>query len=228
MASRSSWTGSAPLRRKAGSPIPRRCGKPQPWESSLSAALRKRKTARRSSPAAVGLTGSAGRVAFVSAMLTQIPDPVSPTGPSVDQRLTAARALFDAGQHQDLPAAVPDLFTHAHQAARSHRELGQARLSASYALSAGVLGKMGHYDQARTAADRAVVYAEVSGSALAGAAAARELSIVLRHHGEDLAAQRISGSALARVEATGLLTGAQQAAVPPDALHHRLHPRPRR
>jgi len=162
--------------------------------------------------AAVGLTGSAGLLAAVSGMLTQIPDPVSPTGPSVNSRLTQARALFDAGHHQQLLAAVPDLLTHAHQAARSHQEIDQARLSASYALTAGLLGKLGHYHQARTAADRSVVYAEVSGSALAGAAAARELSIVLRHHGEDEAAQRISAAALAQVEATGLLNGAQQAA----------------
>ena len=160
----------------------------------------------------VGLAGSTGLLAAVSGMLTQIPDPVSPTGLSVDQRLSGARALFDAGHHQELLAEVPDLLTYAHQAARSHREIDQARLSAAYALTAGLLGKLGHYDQARTSADRAVVYAEVSGSALAGAAAARELSIVLRHHGEDEAAQRISASALVQVEATGLLTGAQQAA----------------
>ncbi|GAA2629965.1 hypothetical protein GCM10010425_30910 [Streptomyces spororaveus] len=61
-------------------------------------------------------------------------------------------------------------------------------------------------------AARAATYAEVSGSPLAAAAAARELAAVLRHQGQEAAAQRHVEAAVARIEATGLNTDAQVSA----------------
>ena len=161
--------------------------------------------------AAVGLAGT-GSLATVAAALSQIPAPVSPQGASVDLRLADARELFDTGRHQQLLAAVPGLLAHAHQGARSHRELDQARLSAAYAITTGVLNKVGRYDLARTAGDRAMVYADVSGSEIAAAAAARELSIVLRHQDQEADARRVSDLALEQLADSGLQTDALRSA----------------
>lgn len=62
----------------------------------------------------------------------------------------------------------------------TRRDVDQARLSCVYALAASVLSKLVFYQHAERAGDRARTWAEVSGSPLAAAAAARELAIVLR------------------------------------------------
>lgn len=107
---------------------------------------------------------------------------------------------------------LPGLFADAHAAVASRRELDQARLSSLYSLASAVLIKFGSYDRARLTADRARTWAQVSGSPLAAAAAARELAIVLRHQDRNTAAQRLMVSAAAEVEATGLRTDASAAA----------------
>ena len=81
-----------------------------------------------------------------------------------------------------------------------------------YSLAAAVLSKLGSYENARLTADRARTWAEVSGSLLAAAAAARELAIVLRHQDRNEEAQRLVSSAASGVEATGLRTGASVSA----------------
>jgi tetratricopeptide (TPR) repeat protein len=129
-----------------------------------------------------------------------------------DVRLARARALFDTGAYGDLLKALPDLLATAHARIRDRAEISYARLSAGYSLTAQVLVKIGRYDQARLTADRASLYADLSGSPSASAAAARELSIVLRHQGQADAAQRLILHAASRVEATGLKTPAHAAA----------------
>ncbi|MFF4561797.1 hypothetical protein [Streptomyces sp. NPDC001435] len=81
-----------------------------------------------------------------------------------------------------------------------------------YSLASAVLIKLGSYHRARLTADRARTWAEVSGSPLAAAAAAREPAIVLRHQDQTDAAQRLMSSAAADVEATRLRTDATAAA----------------
>ncbi|MDT0267006.1 transcriptional regulator [Streptomyces sp. DSM 44915] len=130
----------------------------------------------------------------------------------LDARLVAARARYDSGAHGQLLAALPGLIADGHAAATSRHELDQARLSSVYSLAAAVLVKLGSYDRARLTADRARTWAEVSGSPLASAAAARELAIVLRHQDRTVEAQRLVSSAAADVEATGLRTEASAAA----------------
>ncbi|MHA5054682.1 helix-turn-helix domain-containing protein [Streptomyces sp. SD15] len=166
---------------------------------------------RRTLLAAAGLAAPAQLLAGVDDALAITP---APTGSAVplDTRLAWARSLFDAGRHADLLKALPGLLADAHDAARSRNDLAHARLSSCYSLAARLLVKIGRYDRARLTADRATVYAELSGSPLAAAAAARELSIVLRHQDQPGAAQHLILSAAAQVEATGLTTPAQSAA----------------
>ncbi|MDQ0771566.1 transcriptional regulator with XRE-family HTH domain [Streptomyces aurantiacus] len=143
--------------------------------------------------------------------LAATPAPTSGLGP-LDRRLASARELYDKGVHGRLLAVLPGLIADGHRAAASRRDLDQARLSAVYALASSVLGKVGSYKRARLTADRARTWAEVSGSPLAAAAAARELAIVLRHQDHHGEAQRLMTSAAADVEATGLRTDASTAA----------------
>lgn len=167
---------------------------------------------RRTLLAAAGLAAPVHLlVAGVDDALAQLPAPTGSPVP-LDTRLTRARALFDAGRHAPLLEAMPGLLADAHDAARDRTALAHARLSAGYSLAAQVLGKIGRYDRARLTADRATVYAELSGSPLVAAAAARELSIVLRHQGQAEAAQRLIVDAARKVEMTGLATDAQASA----------------
>ncbi|MEU3509620.1 transcriptional regulator [Streptomyces longwoodensis] len=80
-----------------------------------------------------------------------------------------------------------------------------------YGLGSAVLIKLGSYDRARLTADRARTWAEISGSPLAAAAAARELAIVLRHQDQHGAAQRLMSSAATDLETSGLRTEAATA-----------------
>ncbi|GGZ98226.1 hypothetical protein GCM10010371_67470 [Streptomyces subrutilus] len=167
---------------------------------------------RRTVIAAVGLAAPLSLVGGLEAALALTPDPTGSPIP-LDARLTTARGLFDAGRHPELLDTLPALLGDAHHQAAAHRrDLDYARLSSAYTLAATVLNKLGEYRQSRLTADRAATYAEVSGSPLAAAAAARELAAVLRHQGQETAAQRHIQAAVARVGATGLTTDAQASA----------------
>ncbi|MEW1639826.1 helix-turn-helix transcriptional regulator [Streptomyces sp. NPDC093801] len=166
---------------------------------------------RRTVLAAVGL---AAPVSLLGGLETALASPPDPTGSPLplDTRLADARTLFDTGRHSKLLETLPGLLGDTHQAAGGRRDLDYARLSSAYTLAATLLNKLGAYGTSRITADRAAAYAEVSGSPLAAAAAARELAAVLRHQGQETAAQRHIEAAAVRVEATGLATDAQASA----------------
>ncbi|MGW7312225.1 helix-turn-helix domain-containing protein [Streptomyces sp. NPDC054865] len=166
---------------------------------------------RRTVITAVGLATPLGLFAGLETALAVTPDPSGSPVP-LDARLATARALFDAGRHTRLVEDLPALLGDAHHASRTRRDIDYARLSAAYTLAATVLNKLGAYRQSRLVADRATTYADISGSPLAAAAAARELAAVLRHQGQEAAAQRHIEAAVARVEATGLMNAAQASA----------------
>ncbi|MET7711691.1 helix-turn-helix transcriptional regulator [Streptomyces sp. NPDC005407] len=166
---------------------------------------------RRTLLAAAGLAAPVSLLTSLDDALAIMPDPTGSPVP-FDSRLAAARSYFDAGQNATLLKALPGLLADAHAAADGRQEIAFARLSATYSLAAQGLIKIGRYDQARLTADRATVYAQLSGSPLVSAAAARELSIVLRHQDQPAAAQRNILLAVARVEATGLNNEAQASA----------------
>ncbi|MGW0552127.1 helix-turn-helix domain-containing protein [Streptomyces altiplanensis] len=166
---------------------------------------------RRTLLAAAGLTAPAALLAGVQDALASTPEPTGSPIP-LERRITAARGYFDAGQHSKLLKALPGLLADARTAVQSRQEVDLARLSACYSLTSQVLTKIGNYDQSRLSADRATIYAELSGSPLVAAAAARELSIVLRHQDQPAAAQRHILDAVSRVEGTGLKTAAQASA----------------
>lgn len=167
---------------------------------------------RRTLLTATGLAVPASLMAGVSDALASVPDPTGSPVP-LDSRLAAARALFDAGQNSRLLCVLPGLLADAnHAASPVHEEVALARLSTAYSLASSVLRKVGNYGDSRLAADRATLYAEWSGSPLAAVAAARELSIVLRHQDQPAAAQRHILDAVAKVEETGLRTDAQRSA----------------
>ncbi|MEU2297710.1 helix-turn-helix transcriptional regulator [Streptomyces antibioticus] len=158
-------------------------------------------------------TAAAGPAALLMSLDDALASTPAPSGAGpLDGRLTGARALYDQGAHARLLAALPGLIADAHHAVASRRNLDQARLSAVYSLASAVLIKLGSYDRARLTADRARTWAEISGSPLAAAAAARELAIVLRHQDQHGAAQRLMSSATDGLEASGLRTEAAAAA----------------
>lgn len=165
---------------------------------------------RRTLLAATATAGPASLLLGMDRALASIPAPTG--GGALDSRLAAARDLYDKGAHERLLTALPGLIADGHAAAASRRELDQARLSSVYSLAASVLSKLGSYERARLTADRARTWAEVSGSPLAGAAAARELAIVLRHQDRHEEAQQIMSAAASAVEATGLRTDAASSA----------------
>ncbi|WP_323369113.1 transcriptional regulator [Streptomyces alkaliterrae] len=166
---------------------------------------------RRTLLTAAGLAAPAHLLAGVDTALAEMPAPAGSPIP-LDTRLAAARTHFDRGNHNQLLALIPDLLASAHAQAAGRTDTSHARLSACYTLTAQVLVKIGKYEHARLAADRAATYADLSGSPLTTAAAARELSIVLRHQDKPEAAHRLILAAAAQVEKTGLTTDAQAAA----------------
>lgn len=158
-------------------------------------------------------TAAAGPAALLTGLDEALADTPAPSlAGRLDERLAAARELYDQGAHSRLLTVLPGLIADGHSAARARRDLDQARLSSVYSLASSVLTKLGSYDRARITADRARTWAEVSGSPLASAAAAREWAIVLRHQNQNSAAQRLMTSAAADVEATGLRTDASASA----------------
>ncbi len=166
---------------------------------------------RRTLLAAAGLAAPASLLVGMNDALASLPDPTGSSA-SLDARLAHARGLFDAGQNTKLLRALPGLLADANDAARTREEIALARLSAAYSLASRVLTKVGDYGTSRLAADRAMLYAEWSGSPIASAAAARELSIVLRHQDQPAAAERHILDAVSKVENTGLRTDAQASA----------------
>ncbi|WP_323378520.1 helix-turn-helix transcriptional regulator [Streptomyces smaragdinus] len=159
-------------------------------------------------------TAAAGPGALLLSLDEALAAPTVPAAgaPSLDRRLASSRELFDAGSHQQLLAALPQLLADAHAGAASRRPLDQARLSAVYSLTTALLIKLGDIGRARITADRARTWAEVSGSPLAAAAASREMAIVLRHQDQHAAAQRLMTGAADAVQATGLRTEAAASA----------------
>jgi transcriptional regulator with XRE-family HTH domain len=166
---------------------------------------------RRTLLTATAVAGPAALLAGVDDALAATPAPTTAAGP-LDARLAAARSLYDTGAHRRLLADLPGLIADAHAAVTTRAPMDQARLSAVYSLATAVLSKLGSYQRARLTADRARTWAEVSGSPLASAAAARELAIVLRHQDQGDAAQRLIAAAAADVETTGLRTDAAASA----------------
>ncbi|MEW2265524.1 transcriptional regulator [Streptomyces sp. NPDC047853] len=166
---------------------------------------------RRTLLTATAAAGPAALLTGLDEALAATPTPTTGLGP-LDGRLAAARELYDKGVHGRLLAVLPSLIADGHRAAASRKDLDQARLSSVYTLTSSVLSKIGSYETARLTADRARTWAEVSGSPLAAAAAARELAIVLRHQDRHGEAQRLMTSAATDVETTGLRTAAAAAA----------------
>ncbi|MFE2051578.1 helix-turn-helix domain-containing protein [Streptomyces sp. NPDC059459] len=166
---------------------------------------------RRTLLTATAAAGPAALLMGLDEALAATPTSTTGLGP-LDGRLAAARELYDKGVHGRLLAVLPGLIADGHRAAASRKDLDQARLSSVYTLTSSVLSKIGSYERARLTADRARTWAEVSGSPLAAAAAARELAIVLRHQDRHGEAQRLMTSAATDVETTGLRTDAAAAA----------------
>ncbi|MGX4735066.1 transcriptional regulator [Kitasatospora griseola] len=167
---------------------------------------------RRSLLAAAGLAAPVSMIVGLNDAFAQVSGRPAASPVPLDARIASARSHFDAGRHTQLLTALPGLLADAHQASRGREETTLARLATLYVLASQVLTKTGDYDQARTTTDRAMVYADLSGSPIAAAAAARESSIILRHQGEAAAAQHHIMAAVARIEATGLKTDAQSSA----------------
>lgn len=167
---------------------------------------------RRTLLAAAGLAAPAQFLTGVDDALASVPAPTGSPIP-LGARLARARWLFDTGKHADLLTTLPDLLGDMHADARTTRgDFAYARLSATYSLASQALTKIGRYERARLTSDRAALYADLSGSPLVTAAAARELSIVLRHQGQSDVAQRLVLKALSEIQATGLKNSAQASA----------------
>ncbi|WP_413754579.1 helix-turn-helix transcriptional regulator [Streptomyces sp. R-74717] len=166
---------------------------------------------RRTLLTAAGLAAPATLLMGLETALASTPDPTGSPAP-LNGRLARARSYFDGGRHAKLLEALPGLLADSHQAAEDRSEIALARLSATYSLTSQLLTKIGRYEQSRVSAERATLYADWSGSPLVAAAAARELSIVLRHQDQPTAAQRHILDAVTRVESTGLKTDAQASA----------------
>ncbi|MEU1676294.1 helix-turn-helix transcriptional regulator [Streptomyces roseifaciens] len=164
---------------------------------------------RRTLLAAAGASGPLQLLlAGLDDALAAAPAPLGPAAP-VQLRLARAQALFDSGRHAQLLEALPTLLADAHAAIHTRSQAAYATLSSCYSLASRVLTKIGRYERSRLTADRALTYADLSGDPIAQAAAARELSIVLRHQDQPRAAQRLVEHSLAVVERSGLATPAQ-------------------
>lgn len=147
--------------------------------------------------------------------LAALPDPTPPEdgGIGLAGRLARARRLHDSGDLAALIKELPDLLAAAHRHAGRHGDPAAYALAAGcYDLAAEVLSKVGAIPQSRLTADRAVLYAGMSEDPVAMAAAARSLSLVLRHEGQHALAERITLQAVNRLDRTGLTTLAQAAA----------------
>jgi hypothetical protein len=168
---------------------------------------------RRSLLVTAGLTVPLGILTAFDDALASMPVPVAADGTKdVALRLYRARRQFDTGQLARLVGGLPDLLAIAHVKAEQTREpKDYARLAACYDLATEALNKIGYLPASRITADRSMASARLSGSPIATAAAARCLSIVLRHEGRQEIADRITLDAATTLERTGLVTPAQAA-----------------
>jgi transcriptional regulator with XRE-family HTH domain len=169
---------------------------------------------RRRALVAAGLAVPAVALAALDEALTLLPDPARPaTAADINGRLVRGRRQFDAGDLGGLLADLPDLIAAAHaDTDRADDPGASARLAGCYDLASQALTKIGRYGAARITADRATTLARLSGDPIAMAAAARCLSVVLRHDNQVALADRVALDAATRLEATGLHTHAQRAA----------------
>jgi transcriptional regulator with XRE-family HTH domain len=144
--------------------------------------------------------------------LAILPEPsTQPLASSVEAKLTAGHRLFGTGNHIQLIAGLPDLLAAAHHLAAAGNPADYDRVAACYDLATHTLNKIGRHYASRLTADRAMLYAHLSGSPLTVALSSRALSIVLRHERRPHIAQRVNLAAINDVEATGLTTPAQRA-----------------
>ncbi|MGW9213424.1 helix-turn-helix domain-containing protein [Embleya sp. NPDC055664] len=190
-------------------PLPARVGRTAARRDEEDDPMRRRRLLT-ASLAVVPVTALGG----IDQALASIPTRSSPTtGNDVLALLARARGCYDGGDHARLVAALPELLAAGHTHADTAGDAAAfARLAACYDLATETLSKIGRYQRARTAADRATVYAHQSGSPLAAASSARMLAVVLRHQGQEATAQRVTLEAAGGVEATGLSTPEQAAA----------------
>jgi len=169
---------------------------------------------RRRTLVAAGLAVPSRLLTRLDDALALLPAPSRAAAPDeIAARLRRARRQFDTGDLARLIAELPDLLATAHEAGEHDADqAGYARVAACYDLAAETLNKIGRYGASRITADRSTVYATLSGSPIAMAAAARSLDIVLRHEGRQQIADRVTLDAATRLAATGLVTPAQSAA----------------
>jgi hypothetical protein len=137
--------------------------------------------------------------------------PGRPEGPAeIKERLRAARRQYDMSALAALVAELPGLLAAARDTAeRADTPAGWALLAGSYALATDTLDKVGRRSSARLTADRAMLYAERSGDAVAVGTAARPLGMVLRKDGRHEIAAQVVLRAAGQLDATGLRTPAQ-------------------
>lgn len=144
--------------------------------------------------------------------LAVLPEPsAQPSTSSVAAKLAAGRRLYDAGKHIQLIAGLPSLLTATHYLATAGNPTDYERVAAAYDLATHTLNKIGRHDASRLTADRAMLYARLSGSPLTVALSSRALSIVLRHERRPHIAQRVNLAAINDLEVTGLTTPVQRA-----------------
>ncbi|XVQ11251.1 helix-turn-helix domain-containing protein [Spirillospora sp. CA-255316] len=163
---------------------------------------------RRSFIAAAGVAVPLSVLSGLDEALAIAPAPARPvTGQQVAARLTRARRLWDTSALDPLLRQMPDLIGAAHQVADQHRDAdGYVLLAGTYGLATEALNKVGAAPQSRLTADRAMLYASQSENPVAMAAAARALSVVLRHEGHPQLAERVTLQAADRVRKAGLHT----------------------
>lgn len=167
---------------------------------------------RRQLLATAGLTIPAWVLTRLDDALAVLPEPTNPPSPAtVTARLAAGRHLFDTGNHTQLVATLPDLLAAAHQLGDTGDTEHYATVASCYELATHALSKIGRHPSSRLTADRAMTYAQLSGSPEAVALSSRALSIVLRHEGRPQLAQRVNQTAITDLEATGLTNATQRA-----------------
>lgn len=167
---------------------------------------------RRGLLSAAGLTIPAALLARVDEALAVMPAATGPSGSAaLTARLARAQALFDGGDLARLVAGLPGLLAVAHEAGEGGPD-GYVLLAACYDMATEALNKVGRYQASRITADRARMYAGLSGSPVAMATAARSLGIVLRHEGRYELAERVTLDGAGLLERTGLSRPAESAA----------------
>jgi transcriptional regulator with XRE-family HTH domain len=169
---------------------------------------------RRELLTAAGLAVPAVVLAGMDEALAVLPEPSgSLTAATVGTQLTRLRALYDAGHLAGVVGALPALLASADSLTRtSPGPAGYALLAACYDLATDALNKAGHEPASRVTASRSVTSSGLSGSAAARAYSARSLSIVLRHQGQQHAAEDVTLRAAEELDRAGLSTRADAAA----------------